>query len=396
MNSAKDTVLGLLFFAALIALGVLTIVLRDVSFFESKHEYVVYFHEVNGLREGDAVLVYGTKFGKVSHIEVTESTKPEERVRVVLSLNREVTFREGYKVYIRDSSFLGGKLVEIQVGERDARLVESRTLAGTALAEPLRALQLLIEDNRDKVSQAIGNFADLVTYIASGRGSLGRFLREETAYDGVIRILEGLQGVVGGLESQGQGTLARLIHDPALAEDVALMAASGRQLLQAVDRGEGSLGKLVRDDTLYQELSAAAGAARQVLERIERGEGLVGQLTSPQSDQLFEDLLVLVADLRATVSGLREGRGLAGALLTNDELAVNLEGLLADARKVASDLAEITTHLRQGGGALGLVLYDGETRERLASLVKQLAGVVEDAREAAPVSSFASFLFGTW
>ena len=86
----------------------------------------------------------------------------------------------------------GGKYVEIKVGSPDAILAPGGTRYGKALPEPLRALQDLIEDNRDKVSQAIGSLADLVTHVSEGRGSLGRFLREDTAYDGVVGLLESL------------------------------------------------------------------------------------------------------------------------------------------------------------------------------------------------------------
>ncbi|MFO0981770.1 MAG: MlaD family protein [Planctomycetota bacterium] len=154
---ARETLLGVVFFGALIGLGVLTVTLSDVSLFEKRWSYEVYFPDVKGLKSGDPVHVYGTKYGKVADVSVTSLPDDHQRVRVTLVTNRPLDLRAGtgaveegrYRIFVRDQTLLGGKLVEVLVGTQGNPAVAP--YFGTALEEPLRAVQMLVEDNRDKL-----------------------------------------------------------------------------------------------------------------------------------------------------------------------------------------------------------------------------------------------------
>src|SRR5262245_20056896 len=182
---ARETILGVIFFGTLIGLGVLTVTLSDVSLFAQRYHYQIYFPEVGGLQVGDQVQVYGTKYGKVTDIAVRPDDDARQRVCVSIKTDRQLALRAGegeqrtgrYRFLIRDRTLLGGKLIEVDVGTSGPPAVDP--LYGTSLEEPLRALQLLIEDNRDKVTTAISSFSDMVTNVAHGQGSLGRFLVQE-------------------------------------------------------------------------------------------------------------------------------------------------------------------------------------------------------------------------
>ncbi|MFH2002687.1 MAG: hypothetical protein ABIK28_23655, partial [Planctomycetota bacterium] len=64
MTSVKEFSVGLLFFGALIALGLLTIWLQDFSFFEESHEYKVWFDHANEIKVKDNVLIMGKRQGR--------------------------------------------------------------------------------------------------------------------------------------------------------------------------------------------------------------------------------------------------------------------------------------------------------------------------------------------
>ncbi len=61
---------------------------------------------------------------------------------------------------------------------------------------------------------------------------------------------------------------------------------------------------------------------------------------------------------------------------------------------MSEDLAKLVDGARRGRGVAGWLLTDDEARRTVERLAKQLERAVEDAREAAPVTSVASFLFG--
>ena len=69
MNSRnQDMILGIVFFGALLGLGVITIVLSDFSLGTEWHRAEFFSDDVGYLRPGDPVLLYGMAAGKVEAI----------------------------------------------------------------------------------------------------------------------------------------------------------------------------------------------------------------------------------------------------------------------------------------------------------------------------------------
>jgi phospholipid/cholesterol/gamma-HCH transport system substrate-binding protein len=65
------------------------------------------------------------------------------------------------------------------------------------------------------------------------------------------------------------------------------------------------LGKWVsNDDSTYEDLRASLDAIREISERINRGEGTMGKLIG--DDKLYDEVVLLIEDVRATVDDLRE------------------------------------------------------------------------------------------
>ena len=81
--------------------------------------------------------------------------------------------------------------------------------------------------------------------------------------------------------------------------------------------------------------------------------------------------------------------GLLGALLSDPEM-------LADGRKILDDLAFLTDEVRKGDSVLGKLITDKEMGERLDRMFGQVIRAIEDAREAAPVSTFFQVFSGAF
>ncbi|MFO0981771.1 MAG: hypothetical protein U1E76_08520 [Planctomycetota bacterium] len=174
------------------------------------------------------------------------------------------------------------------------------------------------------------------------------------------------------------------------------MLAHANDLAQRLKNGEGVLGQLLTDSELQRSLKQTVAAVEAIATRLERGEGALGKLTTAESNQLVDEAHQFLTAARSLVDNFNQGKGLIGRLMQDQEFANKVMSIVDRADKAIGDFAYFTDHVRKGGGALGLLLFDEVTRDRLVAVVDQLAGVIEDARESAPVSSVASFLFGTF
>lgn len=92
----------------------------------------------------------------------------------------------------------------------------------------------------------------------------------------------------------------------------------------------------------------------------------------------FEDIM---GNVSAITAGLREGRGAAGRVLTDEELANNLSVLLANAAGISGDVSGIVAELREGRGTLGKLLTEDELYETANEIAEDLRATGADLRD---------------
>ena len=95
-------------------------------------------------------------------------------------------------------------------------------------------------------------------------------------------------------------------------------------------------------------------------------------------------VLFLLA-MRRALHGEEPSAGLLGALIGGGEMR-------DDATRLLANLAEATDRIRQGRGMIGKLVYDDELGEKLERVFTQVSGAIEDVREAAPVGTFIQVL----
>jgi phospholipid/cholesterol/gamma-HCH transport system substrate-binding protein len=131
-----------------------------------------------------------------------------------------------------------------------------------------------------------------------------------------------------------------------VAEDVRQAVKTIRGIVDKINAGEGSLGRLVVDSTAMDRLQS-------ILTKVDEGQGDLGALVN--RSEVYDKLSQIADDLTVASAALREGQGSLGKLLYSDEL------------------------------------YD-DLRRALELVIKSL----EEYREAAPVTTFTSVLFGAF
>ena len=150
-------------------------------------------------------------------------------------------------------------------------------------------------------------------------------------------------------------------------------AQSLSTILARMERGEGLLGELVAEredkritDTVIRTLESIERLTNQV----EAGEGVLGRLLT--DEEMGDQLASSLDNLDETLTLLREGDGLAPALLHDAELKTRFESTMADTEIAAADLRAIAADLRDADGLLPRLLTDEELGDSLTTEVQQL------------------------
>lgn len=167
------------------------------------------------------------------------------------------------------------------------------------------------------------------------------------------------------------------------------VAVNGLQsMINAVSEGQGTLGKLLNDDTMYNNMVELSDDLMVIVARIEQGEGTVGKLLN--DDMVYEDASVLMANLRDISDRLAAGEGTLGKLMSGDS------GVYDDLGATMASVRSISESISEGEGTLGKLVRDAKLYDETTSLVEDVRAAVDDLREASPITSFGSVIFGAF
>ena len=387
-SNTREFIVGIVFFALMGALAVLTLVL-SADVLNASEEVVFRFENVSGLAPGSDVWMNGLPAGTVKSIDIQPDGTLLATARMRHPL-KDLSFDSGVAVTVKSKSALGGSVIAGATG------LGKETGVGT-LPELLERTWKARKDAFETISDEVGGvgiqFKDALDEVRS----LARDARE------------------------GKGLLATLINDPQVAADVKAAAASLRKVTEGVERGEGSLGKLLKDDGIHDDLKAALADIRNFTKEMNEGKGLLHRLA--YDEKLGEDLSGAVADLKGITADVRAGKGTMGRLFTDDALFVDLKaaaadissftrqmndgnGLLhrlayddklgSDVEAAVADIRDMFADIRAGKGTLGKLMTDEELYADVRDAVRALQRSFEESRENAPILTFAGFLFKTF
>ena len=189
---------------------------------------------------------------------------------------------------------------------------------------------------------------------------------------------------------------------PALGENVTILGTTPIDMLQELNKaveglqaminsvaeGQGTLGKLLRDDTMYNNMVELSADLKVIVARVEQGEGTVGKLLN--DDAVYNDASQLMANLREISDRLAAGEGTLGKLMSGDSNTYDdLGATIAAARDIAESISA-------GEGTLGKLVRDAKLYDETTLLVEDVRAAVDDLREASPITSFGSVLFGAF
>jgi len=358
----SELLVGVFVVAVLCLLAYFTVVIsgRDLFARRQRTTVQVNFPDVGGLKIRDSVRIRGMSVGEVTDLKFSNGG-----VLVKLSLEPDLSFKEGYSIAVRSSSMLGGNHVAIKEGT-GADLPKNVVLAGQPVPDWMKDLATVVGDIREATED--GKLKKIVSNL-------------ETATDDVKLLAERLEG--------GKGTLGKLMsEDESLYKDLQTAATDIRNLANKLNAGTNSLGRLVNDDGgVYADLKTTMDNMKGVSSRLEKGEGTLGKLLSAD-DTLYQDTKVAVANIKEVTERLRKGEGTLGKLTADDNKLYNeLESTMASLKTVAD-------RLEKGEGTLGKLSKDEDLYKDVHGLIKDARQTVDNFRDTMPITAFTSLLSG--
>ena len=308
MKNSLETKLGIFVFMAILAAWAIIETMGSTDFFRHGYRVTAQFNTVQDLKPCDRVKMAGVEIGRVEDIELTES-----KVKVSMKLRDNAMVKTDSKASVKYTGLMGQNFVSIDFGSPDAMRAKDGTDLTTVEQPDLSALMAKLDgavdgiqnmtkafsgddihnlfgplgdffkSHRDELAVTIANITNITGQIASGQGTVGKLIYEDTLYSSAL------------------GTVSNLQTTAASANDT---LTSIKLVVNDARAGKGTVGKLLTDDTLYTATTSSMTNLNSILIKINQGNGTIGKLVNDQD--FYQNAKLSLQKLDKAADGLED------------------------------------------------------------------------------------------
>ncbi len=307
MKNSLETKLGVFVAVTILAAVLVVETLGSVDLFGHGYRVSTQFDTVQDLRTGDRVKMAGVEIGTVERITLTNN-----RVCVTMKLHADAVVKTDSKATIKFTGLMGQSFVALTFGTAAVRAADGTVLdsaeqpdlsaimtkldgavsgiqnltnnfAGDEIHNLFGPLGDFFSQNRDKFAATMTYVTNITGQIASGQGTVGKLIYEDTLYTTTLSTVSNLQGTA------------------ASAGD---MIAAVKLVVTNASAGQGTIGKLLTDETLYNSTTASMTNLQQILQKVNQGNGTIGKLVNDQ--EFYKNAKLSLQKLDKAADGLED------------------------------------------------------------------------------------------
>jgi phospholipid/cholesterol/gamma-HCH transport system substrate-binding protein len=241
-----------------------------------------------------ALNLLGTKYINITKGKSAQSVQPEGELPSATTAELQDWLKQG-------SSLIGG--MQSILGKMDAILTSVQSGQGTVG-------KILYDDELYKRVMAIANQIEKLTETLNSDRGVGKFINDDALYTDVRGTVARVNNLMDEIE-QGQGTLGKFLKDPtAYDQSVAAIADLRKSIgqlqtmLADVNAGKGDVGKFFKSEEVHEEFKATLGRVNTLFDKINNGGGTISELLNNPSlynnlDGTTREVQGLMKDFRA-------------------------------------------------------------------------------------------------
>lgn len=325
MRNTLETRLGI-FFALALAVAVLILeMVGAFDFFRPGFKVVANFLNIQQLKKGDSVKMYGVEIGRVEDIKLV-FLENAARAQVAMKIRDTAEIKGAVTsdslAEIKSTGLLGQNYISITPGTNapvQIKKGESVTLQSvepddlnSLMAEVKKALSKVgvvaeglspnnlstlvgpitdfMRQNSPVMTAIIGNMRIVSDNLVQGKGTVGKIIQSDELYNAVYGVATNVQVATADLKR--------------LMDQADSMVSELRQTAATINAGQGTIGHLVKDPTLYIQATNVMTDVGQIMAKINKGNGSVSKLIN--DDSLYHNVKLGLQKLDKMTEGLED------------------------------------------------------------------------------------------
>ena len=324
---------GLTVLAASITLAVLIMLMSGTGgLFTSKITLKSYFDNAGGLREGAPVRLQGVDIGNVSKIRVvSDPNRKLTPVEVTLKVSTRYlsNLRKDLVTLLSTAGVLGETYIDIDSSVAKGPEVEQGDILTTRdtpqIEDVVRASQSTLQ-NLDALLKRLDR---IIAFVESGQGSIGKLIYDPALYNKLNSTVAEFQNLVTDV-SNGKGSIGKLLVDDKLYNNANQTIDKLNGIIDDINAGKGTAGKFLKDPTLYDNANKTIANVKQFTEDVNAGKGALGVMA--RDEEFAAKLKNTISKLSALTDQMNAGEGTVGKLFKDPSLYNNTNELLTETR----------------------------------------------------------------
>jgi phospholipid/cholesterol/gamma-HCH transport system substrate-binding protein len=326
---------GITVLAALITLAILIFLMTGTTgLFTKKILVHTYVDNAGGLRVGAPVRLEGVDIGNVTGIRVDPD--PARRVAPV-ELTMKITTKyadsmnSGCQVLLTTAGVLGEVFIDFDCRQAKGGPLGNGSVLPTKDVPQFQDVVRASQSTLENMNVLLKRVDDIVSYIQSGKGSIGKIIYDPSLFDRANATVAQLQQITNQINSP-HGTIGKLLNSEELYNKVNSAVDNVNKIIDEVNGGQGTIGKFLKDPTLYDNANKMVAGGNQLISDVNAGKGTLGKLAKDQA--LADKIDNTVTRLNNIADRLDKGEGTAGKFLKDPALYDNTNDLLVETRSL--------------------------------------------------------------
>ena len=321
-------------FAAVVLAILIFLMTSTTGLFTKKLVVRAYVDNAGGLTVGAPVRLEGVDIGNVTNIRVVNDPKrklaPVE-VTMKITTKYEATMKSDCEVSLNTAGVLGQVFVDFDCREAKGKPMQNGDELPTRDVPQLQDVVRASQGTLENVNVLLNRLSDIVSYIQSGKGSIGMLINDPTLYNRANDTLLQLQQIVAQVNSN-KGTIGQLLNSDELYDKANAAVDNLNKIISEVNDGHGTVGKLLKDPSLYNNANQTMVKANELVSGINSGKGTLGKLA--KDEELARKIDSVITRLDNIAGRLDQGEGTAGKLLKDPSVYNNTDQLLVETRNL--------------------------------------------------------------
>jgi phospholipid/cholesterol/gamma-HCH transport system substrate-binding protein len=180
----RAVIVGLFIFLGIVFLVAGILIIGNLrNTFSTKLHLTAMFEDVNGLQKGNNIWFSGVKIGTVKTVRFFGKSS----VKVVLNVDEAAQqfIRKDAKVKIGTDGLIGNKIIVIYGGSFKADPIQEGDTLGVEKILSTEDMMTTLQENNKNVLDITNDFKVISKKLASGNGTVGKLLDDESIYNNI-------------------------------------------------------------------------------------------------------------------------------------------------------------------------------------------------------------------